>query len=191
MKRHSLPFALVTPVILLMASTVSQAQAQRPVGVASLGEMGCQTTGGIGGYDEGYNVVSTDTTIGRQIYRAVAFLGNSNFGQNYFGIYRNRPTQVVCGLAPATASSQFRSLTLSFGLSQTSDLLDGSVLVRLSVYKDGNFYGEQTIGGGEVVRWPIDVQGTRSLALETECVRAKQGEDACPNIWFIEDVLRR
>ncbi|MBD1930698.1 MULTISPECIES: hypothetical protein [Cyanophyceae] len=165
----------------------AQAQNRRSSGVASLGEMGCRRIGGMGGY----NPVNEDVSIGREIFRAVAYLGNSDFGQNAWGIYKDRPTEVACRLAAVNARPQFKTLTLSFGFSQTSDLLDGSVIVRLSVYKDGNFYGEQTISKGDKIRWPIDVTNTRTLALETQCVRAKQGRNSCPNIWLIEDILRK
>jgi hypothetical protein len=173
--------SLVVGAVLISTASDVQAQSRRPSGVASLGEMGCQTVAS----DGGYNNVNEDIPIGREIFRSVAYMGSS------WGIDRDNPTKVACRLAAVNAAPQFKTLTLSFGLSQNSRYIDGSVIVRLSVYKDGNFYGDQTISKGDKIRWPIDVTNTRSLALETECVRLKQNSTSCPVIWFVEDILRK
>lgn len=180
---------LVVATFLVSMASDAQAQNRRSSGVASLGEMGCQTIGGRGGY----NPVNYDIAIGRQIFRTVAYLGYyTEWGNtNWNGISRDQPTEVACRLAAVNAPPQFKTLTLSFGFVQNSRLLDGSVIVRLSVYKDGNFYGEQTISKGDKIRWPIDVTNTRTLALEAQCVRARQGGNYCPNIVFVEDILRK
>ncbi|MGB5963321.1 MAG: hypothetical protein WBG73_21980 [Coleofasciculaceae cyanobacterium] len=174
--------SLIIGTVLISTANHVQAQSRRPSGVASLGEMGCQTVASDGEYKN----VNEDIPIGREIFRAVAYLGSS-----WGGIDRDNPTKVACRLAAVNAAPQFKTLTLSFGLSENSNHIDGSVIVRLSVYKDGNFYGEQTISRGEKIRWPIDVTNTRSLALETECIRLKQNSVYCPAIWIVEDVLRK
>lgn len=177
--------SLVAATLLISTATDAQAQNRRSSGVASLGEMGCQRIAG----DGGYSTINQDIPIGREIFRAIAYLGYNSFGTG--GISIKNPTKVVCRLAAVNAAPQFKTLTLAFGLRENSDLIDGSVIVRLSLYKDGNFYGEKTISKGDKLRWPIDVTNTRSLALETECVKARQNYNDCPNIWFFEDILRK
>lgn len=173
--------SLIVGTVLISTASDVNAQSRRPSGVASLGEMGCQTVASYGGY----NNENEDIAIGREIFRGVAYLGT------YYGIKRDNPTKVACRLAPVNAAPQFKTLTLSVGLNENSRYIDGSVIVRLSVYKDGNFYGAQTISRGDKIRWPIDVTNTRSLALETECVRPMQNSRSCPAIWFVEDTLRK
>ena len=176
---------LVAATFLVVPASNVLAQS-RSSGVASLGEMGCQKIGG-----GRYKTVNEDIAIGREIFRSVALLGTPGSLFATPGIYRDEPAQVACRLAPVNAAPQFRTLTLSFGLREDSRYLDGSVIVRLSVYKDGNFYGDQTISKGDKIRWPIDIMNTRSLSLEAECVRPGQNYDYCPNIWFVEDILSR
>ena len=175
----------------LLISTASDAQAQnrKKSGVASLGEMGCITVQGVGGYSS----INQDVPVGLEIFRAFAVLGKATSAllDPVVGIPSDKPLQVSCRLAAVNAAPQFKTLNLSFGFSQKSDLLDGSVIVRLAIYKDGNFYGEQTITSGDKLTWPIDIKNTRSLALEAQCVRRKQNADSCPNIWFFEDTLRK
>lgn len=182
MKLRKIISTLVIGSLVVSAASYAHAQSRRPTGVASLGEMGCRSIGGRGKY----NTTNQDVAIGREIFRAVAFLGD------YMGgISRDNATQVACGLAAVNAPPQFKTLTLTFGFKENSNANDGSVIVRLSVYKDGNFYGQQTISKGDKIRWPIDVTNTRSLALEAQCVRPRQNYNSCPNIWFVEDILRR
>ena len=173
-------------------------QAQRKSGGASLAELGCQKFAGtrdIGhGFNEGgYRPVNKDTIIGGELLGAFAFLGNDNFGANYFGIYKfdYGAEKVACRLAPVNGSSEFRSLVLQFGLSDASNLLDGSVAVRLRVLLNGEPYGEKLITKGDLIRWSIPLLGKRNITLEGECVRPKSGERACPNIVFTQDLLTR
>lgn len=174
-------------------------QAQRKSGGASLAEIGCQKFAGtrdIGsGFNTGgYRAVNQDVVIGGEPLRAFAFLGNLDpLGMNYFGIYKfdYGPEKVACRLAPVNGSSEFRSLILQFGLPDTSKLLDSSVAVRLTASLDGEVYGEKLITSGVLTRWSIPVSGKRSITLEAECVRLKVGEQACPNIWFTQDLLTR
>ncbi len=166
-----------------MVATPDIAQTQsRPSGVASLGEMGCKRISGWGSY----RVRNQDIPIGREIFRAVASLSAS--GER---IDRDEPAGVACRLAPPRGNPQFNTLTLTFGLHQDDYYLDRSVVIRLSVYRDNNFYAQQTISQGDLIRLPVDVRGVRSLALEAECVRAKQNASYCPGVWFVEDTLRR
>jgi hypothetical protein len=166
--------------------SVAEAQ-RRTSGVASLGEMGCQKLGGSG---RGYNVVNRDVPIGREILRSVAYMGGSGtlFDSDQ-GLSKNEPSGVACRLAPVNSSPQFKNLTLTFGLAQNDYLMEGSVVVRLSIYRDSNFYAQKTISRGDLVRLPVDVRGIRSVTLEAECVRSNSY--GCPNVWFVEDTLRR
>jgi hypothetical protein len=175
--------------IALLISTASDAQAQnrKKSGVASLGEMGCMTVQGAGGYTP----INEDIPVELEIFRAFAFLGNRNFRDGSREIDSDKPLQVACRLAAVNAAPQFKTLNLSFGFSQTNERLDGSVIVRLAIYKDGNFYGEKTITSGDKLTWPIDIKNTRSLALEAQCVRHKQNNSSCPSIYFFEDTLRK
>ena len=192
-------FALTTTLICLASNGFNSAvQAQRKSGGASLGELGCQKFAGTrdignGFNGGGYRPVNKDTIIGGEFLKAFAFLGNDDFGMNYFGIYKfdYGPEKVACRLAPVNGSSEFRSLILQFGLSDASNLLDGSVAVRLRVLLNGEPYGEKLITKGDLIRWSIPLVGKRNITLEGECVRPKSGERACPNIVFTQDLLTR
>jgi hypothetical protein len=168
------------------ASSSSLAAKSRPSGIASLSEMGCQKTSGNGGYKSAVK----DLTVGREIFRTAAFIGEAETGMRP-GISSREPTAIVCRLAPVKGSPQFKTLNLTVGFDQGDRRLNGSVVVRLSIYKDGNFYKEETINRGELVRLPVDIDGVRSLALEAECVRANDRYGSCPNLWVLEDILRK
>jgi len=101
---------------------------------------------------------------------------------------QKKPVELVCQLSTPNQPPRFKSLTLAFGLSDDSYQVD-SVTVRLSVYKDGNFYQSQTVAKGDKIIWPIDVQNTRNLALEAECI-SSQSSRSCPGLYFFEDVLQ-
>lgn len=124
---------VVAAVLLATASDVQAQKApnRRSSGVASLGEMGCRRIGGMGGY----RTINEDIPIGREIFRAVAYLGDGSFLGT--GIDRDNPTKVACRLAPVNAAPQFKTLTLSLGLREDSSDLDGSVIVRLFGSSEG------------------------------------------------------
>jgi hypothetical protein len=173
-------------------------QAQRRASGASLAELGCRKFAGTRDIESGFNIggyrsANQDVVIGGELLRGFAFLGNWDSGMNYFGIYKfdYGPEKVACRLAPVNGSSEFRSLILQFGLSDSSNLSDGSVALRLKVLLDGEYYGEKLITRGELIRWSIPVSSKRSITLEAACVRPKIGEKACPNIWFTQDLLTR
>ncbi|MFO0049981.1 MAG: hypothetical protein ACK54E_16175 [Pseudanabaena sp.] len=199
MKLLNKVFLATLVVCLSSAFSNDSLQAQRKSGGASLAELSCQKFGGTrdftGRFSQGgYKASNVDVVIGGELLRTFAFLGNNNSAQNYWGIYRNSdlgPERVACRLAPVNGSSEFRTLVLQFGLSDGSDLLDGSVAVRLRLVLDGEYYGEKLITKGDLIRWAIPVTGKRSVALEGACIRPKNGRDNCPNIWFTQDLLTR
>ncbi|BAY23508.1 hypothetical protein NIES2100_32730 [Calothrix sp. NIES-2100] len=188
MRLHRLTVACIALGVLIATSNPSQAQKRRPSGVASLAEMKCEQTGGnTAPFGSGYLAMNQDVAIGRQSLRAIAVLGATYMLGSGGGILAKEPTQVVCSLTPPTASSPFKTLILRFGVAGKAD---GALMMRLSVYKDGNLYGSQTFGHGELVPWPIDIAGTRSIALEAECLRSANNYE-CPNIIFFEDTLKK
>lgn len=189
--------ALTTTLICLASTGFNGAvQAQRKSGGASLAELGCQKFAGTKDIHRsfntgGYTPVNEDVVIGGEPLRAFAFLGNIDVFQP--GIYRldPGPEKVACRLAPVSGFSEFRNLILQFGLSDRSDLLDGSVAVRLRLFLNKEYYGEKLITRGDLIRWAIPLSGKRSITLEGACVRSKVDEKACPNIWFTQDLLTR
>jgi hypothetical protein len=186
MKLHQFGFGILSLVSLTTIAHPGLSQ-NRPPGTASLGEMSCQRTGGSGGY----TVRNADVVIGRQTLRIVAYMG-ANTGLLELTtpkIDPDNPTEVVCRLAGSTERPRFRTLTLSFGFADTDDSADPPATVRLSIYRDGEFYDSQTVTRGQPIRWPIDVTNTRSIALEATCLRLAQGERVCPFLFFFEDVL--
>ena len=189
--------ALTTTLICLASAGFNgAAQAQRKSGGASLAELGCQGFAGKTDihrdFSGGYKGVNQDIVIGGQLLRSFGVLGNiERYG--WQGIFREDPgpEKVACRLAPVNGSSEFRSLILQFGLSDSSTLSDGSVALRLKVLLDGEPYGEKLITRGDLIRWSIPVSGKRSVTLEGHCIRSKAYEQTCPNIWFTQDLLTR
>jgi len=173
----------------MIATTASavQAQSRRPPGTASLAEMGCIKTSGARGYDP----IDRDITVGREIFRAVASMGGTNgLFDSYSGIAPREATTSTCRLAEPREIPRFRTLTLSFGLPDNFTInADGATNVRLSIYLDGEFYDSQDVTQGRQLRWPIDVTGVRSIALEAECIRSASDERYCPALTFFEDIL--
>jgi hypothetical protein len=173
-KMQRLISGFLTVAVLALATDLVQAQRRRPPGTASLGEMKCQQIkGGV------YNAINEDIPIGLEIYRAVAYLGNAGW------IY-DRPVQVACRLAAPGEKPKFKTLTLAFGL---PDNVSKGALVRLSIYKDGNFVGNKDVTSGEKLLWPINVTNVRSIALEGECKRPSERSSSCPAIYFYQDIL--
>jgi hypothetical protein len=165
---------VLTVAVITLATDLVQAQRQRPRGAGSLGEMNCQKI------REGYyTAISQDIPIGFEIFRAVAYLGDSRW------IYDKSPVQVACRLAEPGEKPRFKTLTLAFGL---PDNLSKGALVRLSIYKDGNFFEYRDVTSGEKLLWPINVTNVRSIALEGECKRGPSGS-ACPALYFYQDIL--
>ncbi|MEG4806887.1 hypothetical protein QUA82_07470 [Microcoleus sp. F8-D3] len=159
--------------VLTLATDLVQAQRRRP-GTSSLGEMNCQKIKG-----GAYEVINRDIPIGLEIFRSVASLGdNSNYMAN--------TTQVACRLASPGEKPKFRTLTLAFGLPDNSPYSKGA-LVRLSIYKDGNFADYKDVTFGQKIFLPINVTNVRSIALEGECKRSLKGN--CPALYFYQDIL--
>ncbi|MEG4504486.1 hypothetical protein QUA81_10225 [Microcoleus sp. F6_B4] len=162
--------------VLTLATDLVQAQRQRPRGAGSLGEMKCQQI-----KEGNYSAINEDIPIGLEIFRAVAYLGNARW------IY-DRPIQVACRLAAPGEKPRFKTLTLAFGLPDNHPYPKGA-LVRLSVYKDGNFFDYKDVTFGQQILWPINVTNVRSIALEGECKRSSERSSSCPAIYFYQDIL--
>jgi hypothetical protein len=191
--RRIIPSLVVGTVLISTASDV-QAQSRRPSGVASLGEMRCQRTQGSGGY----KAINEDIPIGREIFRAIAYIGQRPYflGTGDYGIWTTEASEVVCRLAAPNETPRFRTLTLAFGFAADSSRrdyieIDGSVNVLVSIYKDNNFYASQNVSRGEKIRFPIDIANTRSLSIEAQCIRPASGSKTCPVLYFFEDTLRK
>lgn len=175
--RKSISFVLAVAVLAL-AKDLVQAQRRRPPGTASLGEMNCQTIKG-----GRYELINQDLSIGLEIFKAVAYLGHWN---GKF-LSPNDSTQVACRLAAPGEKPKFKTLTLAFGLPDNNDFSRGS-LVRLSIYKDGNFFEYRDVTFGQKLVWPINVTNVRSIALEGECKRSSSSR-ACAAIYFYQEIL--
>lgn len=168
---------VLTVAVLVVATDLVQAQRRRPPGTASLGEMNCQTIKG-----GRYELINQDLSIGLEVFKAVAYLGSWNGNV----IHANNSTQVACRLAAPGEKPKFKTLTLAFGLPDNRSDYRGS-LIRLSIYKDGNFFEYRDVTFGQKMVWPINVTNVRSIALEGECKRSSGGK--CPAIYFYQDIL--
>ncbi|MEC4805264.1 MAG: hypothetical protein SAJ12_10965 [Jaaginema sp. PMC 1079.18] len=176
MKFKQILTGLLLATTVMATANVAEAQ-RRPPGVASLAEMSCQRINGR------YQASNEDVPIGFEVFRAVAYLAN---GPDR--IEGDQSVKVACRLAAAGQNATYRSLTLSFGLSDQDSRSSGST-VRLSIYKDGNFYEYRDITSGQKFLWNIDVRGTRSLGLEGTCLRSSPRAVTCPKMYFFEDIL--
>jgi hypothetical protein len=167
----------------LVSSTTSVDAKNPPKGVGSLGAMSCQRTGG-----QDYQVINEDFPVGLQIFRGIArFSGSWEYGQR--GIDTNSKP-VVCRLTQTGQKSIYKTLNLAFGIADNNKLSDDAI-VRLSIYKNGNFYKYQDISKGQLLRWTIDVKNIRSIALEVECLKeSSKGRNVCPALIFFEDTLQ-
>jgi hypothetical protein len=177
--RKSISIVLAV-VVLTLATDLVQAQRRRPPGTASLGEMNCQ---GINGGR--YEVINEDIPIGLEIFRAVAYLQGSG---SYSIGSQGQSVQVACRLAASGEKPKFRTLNFAFGFSDKhkEDTYRKGSLVRLSIYKDGNFAEYRDVTFGQKLVWPINVANVRSIALEAECKRTSQ---YCPPLYFYQDIL--
>lgn len=191
--------SLIVGTVLISTANNVEAQSRRPSGVASLGEMGCQSLSDI----VGYKPVNGDVTIGRQIFRAVAYLDGQAWGflTGRRGVLPGNTAGVACRLAAPNQTPRFRTLTLAFGFADNSEKIDyirpnASTELRLSVYKDGNLYGSQSVRPGDMLRWPIDVRNARSISLEADCLQGGEHtsstgqEGVCPVLYFFQDTLQ-
>ncbi|MCC3419862.1 MAG: hypothetical protein JGK24_24170 [Microcoleus sp. PH2017_29_MFU_D_A] len=167
---------VLTIAVLALATDLVQAQRRRPRGTASLGEMNCQKITD----RASYIAINQDVPIGLEIFKAVAYLGNGP-------TYLEESGQVACRLAAQGEKPKFRTLTLGFGLPDNNDNSKGA-LVRLSIYKDGNFFEYRDVTAGQKLLWPINVTNVRSIALEAECKRRSSG-NSCPALYFYQDIL--
>lgn len=183
LKLRQLIAGLMTATVLVSSTTLVDAK-NPPKGVSSLGTMSCQ------GIEYGnYEVINKDFPVGLQIFKGIAKFSSFS-SNNYDYIYKTRVNQVVCRLAEAGQRPRYKTLNLAFGIADNNDRVNGSV-VRLSIYRDGNFYKYQDVMKGQLVRLPIDVTNVRSIALEVECLKgSSKSQDTCPALIFFEDTLQ-
>ena len=59
----------------------------------------------------------------------------ARFGHGDWSIYRDEPAEISCRLAADGKSPQYKQLVLGFGLEQGNSMLEGSTVVRFSVYQ--------------------------------------------------------
>jgi hypothetical protein len=176
MKLRPIVSSLIAASLLLASTHPVDAQKKRPSGVGSLAEMSCQSIKGK------YAATNGDVSVGLEIFRAIAEFDDGR----WHSIFGNDPYQVVCRLAAAKEKPKYKTLTLAFGMDDKEANNDQQI--RLSLYKDGKAYDYKDITKGEKLLWQIDVTGTRSLALEVECIKGKN--KACPRLYFFEDTLK-
>lgn len=183
LKLRQLIAGLMTATVLVSSTTLVDAK-NPPKGVSSLGTMSCQ------GIEYGnYEVINKDFPVGLQIFKGIAKFSSFS-SNNYDYIYKTRVNQVVCRLAEAGQRPRYKTLNLAFGIADNNYRVNGSV-VRLSIYRDGNFYKYQDVMKGQLVRLPIDVTNVRSIALEVECLKgSSNSQDTCPALIFFEDTLQ-
>ncbi|MDB9476524.1 hypothetical protein [Dolichospermum circinale] len=179
-KLRQLIAGLMTATVLVSSTTPVDAQ-KRPVGVGSLGEMSCQ------GIEYGrYKATNKDFPIGLQIFRGIAIFSTNH--RDWIG--KQETNQVACRLTEAGQKAKYKTLNLAFGIADNNRHAQGS-LVRLSIYRDGNFYQYKDVTKGQLLSWPIDVRNVRSIALEAECLRGSTiNNNTCPPIIFFEDTLQ-
>jgi len=183
MKISQVIFGLIAIAVLASDNKLVEAQ-RRPPGVFSLGEMGCRQVEG-----RQYSPMNQDVSIGFEIYRAVGVFGNDY----HWGFSKEQPSRkTACRLASNGEKPKFKTLTLAVGLDD-SNIFSNGALLRLSIYKDGEPAKYVDISKGQKFLIPIDVKNTRSIGLELKCLRnVQQGmnaDDACPPVYFFEDVL--
>lgn len=172
---------LMTATVLVSSTTPVDAQ-KSSTGVGSLGEMSCQNMR----YGR-YKATNKDFPIGLQIFRGIAIFSSMTRGDWISKRYTN---QVACRLTEAGQRAKYKTVNLAFGIADNSNYANGS-LVRLSIYRDGNFYKYQDVTKGQLLRWPIDVTNVRSIALEAECLRGSvERKNICPALIFVEDTLQ-
>lgn len=153
--------------------------AQRPPGVASLGEMPCQTVQGAGEYE----VTNVDVVMGLEVFRSVAKLGLSRGGHP--DVYANVPLRVACRIASHNETPRYRTLSLAFGIADANGSASNGEVTRLSIYLNGDFYGYRDVVKGDQFLWSVNIANVRSVALEARCLR----NETCGGIAFVEDIL--
>jgi hypothetical protein len=170
---------LLAATLLIYTTSDVHAQSRRPPKISSLGEIKCR-----GVQDSGfYRAINEEIPIRREIFRAIGII--ATYAK---WIRKNEPVELICQIAALNQTPRFKTLTLSFGFSDDHNNANGAT-VRLSIYKDGNFYGSQSVSKGDKLRWPVDVKNTRNLAIEAECISTRRESGSCPALYFFEDIL--
>lgn len=175
---------LLATTALISTTTLAQAQ-RRPSGVASLAEMVCRTMSG-GSDGRALYPINQDFAIGFEVFTAVAMLGSHPVTPT---IDRDKPTQVACRLSSSSQNTQYRTLSLAFGIPDNNGFADPSEVTRLSIYLNGEFYRYQDVVKGEKYFLSIDVENVRSVGLEARCL--SNNDRYCGAIYFFEDILER
>jgi hypothetical protein len=178
LKLRQLIAGFMTATVLVSSTNLVDAK-NPPKGVSSLSAMSCQ------GIEDGqYRVINEDFPVGLQIFRGVAKL------RYEYNFKKDKTYQVVCRLTEARQRPRYKTLNLAFGIADNHPQANGSLL-RLSIYRDGNFYKYQDVTKGQLLRWPIDVTNVRSIALEVQCItESDRVRGFCPDIIFVEDTLQ-
>jgi len=181
MKLRPIVSSLIAASLLIASTHPVDAQKKRPAGVASLAEMPCK---GIRG---NYEATNEDISVGLEIFASVSRFISYGI---WHGIPKdNQVLQVVCRLAQSKEKPKYKTLTLAFGMND-SDKRSNGAQIRFSLYKDGKAYDYKDVTRGEKLLWQVDVTGTRSLALEAECLRTIHNSGYCPPLFFFEDTLQ-
>lgn len=153
----------------------------------SLVDMKCQKYSGA--YN--YQPANIDVPIGRQVLRAVGWIGEMSWGKPLLNTNSQEAgtSGISCRLAKPNESPRFRTLTLTFGFSDNRPNGTDGRKAEFRIYKDGKPYTSEIIESGDPIRLPIDITNTRSLAFESECERRPGHVLYCPAIFFFEDIL--
>jgi hypothetical protein len=183
-KLRQLIAGLMTATVLVSSTTPVDAK-KKTQGVGSLGEMSCQRI------ENGrYEAINEDFPVGLQIFRGVGNFHSRGDARGFRYINKNDTTQVACRITEAGQRSKYKTLTLAFAIADNHKYANGTI-VRLSIYRDGNFYKYEDITKGQQFHIPIDVTKIRSIALEAECLRGTSYDKKyCPPIIFFEDSLQ-
>lgn len=170
--------------------------------------MNCLTTNAAPNY-QSFQKLSKNTTkgltIGQEVVTPVATLSSFNFESQLgsdIAILVSTPAGVSCNLAPLASSSQFCTLTLAFGISNTSLYVGQASKIRLTAYAN-----QKNIGSKEVIRggkqfWNIDVTNVQNIALQAQCIKGdsytarslgstyNQQFELCPALVFTQADLK-
>jgi len=167
---------LETPVL----SPVSSPQGQN---VVSITELNCLTTNATPNY-QSFQKLSKDTTkgltIGQEVVTPVATLSSFNFTSNFGSdivILLSTPAGAACNVNYPESSSRFSTLTLAFGISNTSLYIGQASKVKLTLYAN-----QKNIGSKEIIRggkqfWKIDVSNVQNIAMQAECIKGDKYTD--------------
>lgn len=180
------PLPLVTPEVspsVSLETPVASPVLSASQNVVPLTNSKCLSTTASGA-SESLTKVSEDVTIGQELVTAVAVLS----GQSDY-IHKDRAAGAACLIASPNSNTQFRKLTLTFGINNTnrySGTDNDSVVVGLTVYLDRRKIGSKEVKRGEKQFWEVNVTNTQNVALEAECLKPQRYGSACPSVVFTQ-----